>query len=55
MGRRWLTRKVKYILKTKLPIGVQNMNLKSRVLMTTLIVTSLSSGSSIKYLLSQTG
>ena len=29
MGRRWLTRKGNYILKSKLPIGVQNMTLKS--------------------------
>ena len=29
MGRRWLTRKGNYILKFNLPIGVQNMTLKS--------------------------
>ena len=29
MGRRWLTRKGNYILKSYLPIGVQNMTLKS--------------------------
>ena len=29
MGRRWLTRKGNYILKSNLPIGVQNMTLKS--------------------------
>ena len=29
MGRGWLTRKDNYILKSNLPIGVQNMTLKS--------------------------
>ena len=29
MGRRWSTRKGNYILKSNLPIGVQNMTLKS--------------------------
>ena len=29
MGRRWSTRKSNYILKSNLPIGVQNMTLKS--------------------------
>ena len=29
MGRRWLIRKGNYILKSNLPIGVQNMTLKS--------------------------
>ena len=29
MGRRWLTRKVNYILKSNLPISLQNINLKS--------------------------
>ena len=29
MGRRWLTRKDNSILKSNLPIGVQNMTLKS--------------------------
>ena len=29
MGRQWLNRKGNYILKSNLPIGVQNMTLKS--------------------------
>ena len=31
MGRQWSTRKGNYILKSNLPIGVQNMTLKSIV------------------------
>ena len=39
MGRRWLTRKGDYILKSDLPIGVQTMILKSIVYLVLFLIT----------------